>query len=108
MAGRKKGTQKTGGRNKGVPNKTTKEARELLESILFGQLEDIKKAFASLKSEPSKYIDAYSKMFGYVLPKKTDVTSDDKPLQANLNITVDNSETAETLKRLRDELANRG
>jgi hypothetical protein len=37
---------------------------------------------------------------------KSDVTSGDKPLQ-EMKITVDNSETAETLKRLRDELANR-
>jgi len=97
-------TNNKNGRPKGVPNKTTKEARELLESILFGQLDDIKAAFAKLKAEPAKYIDAYSKMFGYVLPKKTDITTDDKPIQPNLNVTVDNSETAETLKRLRDEL----
>jgi len=35
---------------------------------------------------------------------RTDTTSGDKPIQANLNVTVDNSETAETLKKLRDEL----
>jgi hypothetical protein len=49
-----------------------------------------------------------SKMNPKKFGEKIDMTSDNKALQANLNITVDNSETAETLKRLRDELANRG
>jgi len=35
---------------------------------------------------------------------RTDTTSGDKPIQSNLNVIVDNSETAETLKKLRDEL----
>jgi hypothetical protein len=48
-----------------------------------------------------------SKMNPKKFGEKIDMTSDNKALQANLNIMVDNSETAETLKRLRDELANR-
>ena len=45
-----------------------------------------------------------SKMNPKKFGEKIDMTSDNKALQSNLNITVDNSETAETLKRLRDEL----
>ena len=35
---------------------------------------------------------------------KLDMTSGNEPLKSNLNIIVDNSETVETLKKLRDEL----
>lgn len=103
MRGRKKGTQKTGGRQPGSVNRTTKEARELLEGILYGQIDNINAAMEELRAEPAKYIDACSKMFTYVLPKKTDITSDDKPIKTVLNVTVDSSETADTLKRLRED-----
>ena len=106
---RPKGIPKTGGRQKGTLNRTTREARELLEKIIYSQFDGIEDVLKEIKNDDkSKYIMALDKMLQYVLAKKTDVTTDDKPIQANLNVTVDNSETAETLKRLRDELANRG
>jgi hypothetical protein len=77
----KKGHSKIGGRKKESLNLTTKQAKELLEKILFGQLDNANAAFEALKKDPAKFIDAYSKLLGYVLPKKTDVTSDDKPLK---------------------------
>lgn len=81
MAGRKKGTKKTGGRSAGTPNRTTRQARELLEQVLFGQVENIQTSLESLRHDSdSRYLDACSKLFAYVLPKKTDVTSDDKPI----------------------------
>lgn len=79
--GRKKGTIKTGGRTAGTPNRTTKEARELLEQILFGQIDNVNEALDNIRDKSEdKYIDAMSKLFRYVLPQKTDVTSDDKPI----------------------------
>lgn len=78
----KKGEAK--GKPKGALNRTTKQAKELLEKILYGQLDNVNAMFELLKKDPQKYIDAYSKMFGYVMPKKTDVTSDDKPLIPSL------------------------
>lgn len=39
MAGRKKGAPKTGGRQKGVTNKTTKNAREAIASFVDGNAE---------------------------------------------------------------------
>lgn len=61
---------------KGAINRTTKEGKELLDKILMNQLDNANDAFNALKSDPSKFIDAYAKLLGYVLPKKTDITSD--------------------------------
>lgn len=74
-----------GGKPKGAKNRTTKEAKEFLEFVMFGQLENINSALITLhKKDPAKYLDACSKLFTYVLPKKTDVTSDDKPIVQQL------------------------
>lgn len=92
-----------GGRPAGVPNKTTQEAKELLEKILFGQIDNIHDALDEIRAkDPAKFLDACSKLFTYVLPKKTDVTSDDKPIKPVLNVTVDASDTAKTLEKLRN------
>lgn len=92
------------GRPAGVQNRTTKETKALLEQILLGQVDNIQSALESLiDKDPAKYLDACSKLFTYVLPKKTDITSGDEPLPQSLNIVVDNSATAETLKRLRED-----
>lgn len=69
------------GKPKGALNRTTKEAKEFLEYIMFGQMENINDALEKLyNKDPSRYLDACSKLFTYVLPRKTDVTSDDKPI----------------------------
>lgn len=105
MRGPGKGkTNNPNGRPTGSQNRTTKEAKELLEQILLGEVDNIKSALEDVKKkDPAKYLDACSKLFTYVLPKKTDVTSGDKPISSVLNVTVDSSETSETLKRLRNE-----
>lgn len=83
--GRKKGTKKTGGRSAGTPNRTTKEARDLLEQILFGQIDNIKESLEKLRGKDDfRYIESCSKLFTYVLPKKTDITSGGKELQSQL------------------------
>lgn len=74
-----------GGKPKGALNRTTKQAKEILEQVMFGQIENISSALDSLfKKDQSRYLDACSKLFTYVLPKKTDVTSDDKPIVPKL------------------------
>ena len=73
---------------KGAVNRTTKEGKILLENILMNQLDNAKDAFNALKSDPAKFIDAYAKLLGYVLPKKTDITSDDKPIQQMPDIVI--------------------
>ena len=79
----KKGEAK--GKPKGAVNKTTKEAKELLQYVMFGQLDNMNEALTVLfKKDPSRYLDACSKLFAYVLPKKTDITSDDNPIDFQL------------------------
>lgn len=86
MRGPGKGnTNNANGRPKGTPNKTTKEAKLLLENILYGEIDRIKIALNQLaEKDPARYIDACSKLFVYVLPKKSDITSDDEPILQNV------------------------
>lgn len=66
---------------KGALNRTTKQAKEILDQVMFGQIENMSTALDYLHSnDPARYLDACSKLFAYVLPKKTDLTSDDKPI----------------------------
>lgn len=81
---RSSGTWKKGqgGKPKGALNRTTKEAKLFLEQIMFGQLDNMNEALNKLKDKDySRYLDACAKLFAYVIPKKTDITSDDKPIQ---------------------------
>ena len=75
------------GRKKGTPNKTTQEAREMLEQILYSQFDNINASLSRLNRESdARYIDALSKLITYVMPKKTDVTSGDEKILAQLPI----------------------
>lgn len=81
------------GRGAGNPNRTTKEAKEFLEQIMFGQLDNINEALEKLKDKDySRYLDACSKLFTYVLPKKSDITSDDKPISVMPQIIIKNGD----------------
>ena len=78
MKGPGKGnTNNPKGKPPGTLNRTTKEAKELLEQILLGQLDNIKAALETvLANDSARYLDCCSKLFTYILPRKTDVTSD--------------------------------
>ena len=105
MRGPGKGkTNNPNGRPAGTPNRTTKEARELLEVILFGQVENINSALERLRTtDPAKFIDACSKMFAYVLPKKTDITSNDNTLTPPIMITVKSEDVKDALQKLSED-----
>jgi len=92
------------GKPKGALNRTTLEAKMLLEKILFGQVEGIEEALEEIKAkDPARYLDACAKLFTYVLPKKTDLTSGDKPIKPALNITVASENTERLLNEVRGE-----
>jgi hypothetical protein len=64
------------GRTKGSPNRTTKEAKELLDNILFGRIDSINETLDKLEAkDPAKYIEAVTRLLVYVLPKKSDLTT---------------------------------
>lgn len=84
MQGRQKGLPKTGGRTAGTPNKSTKEAKELLQEILFGEFDNIKGSLSRLRHDnDAKYLEALAKLVAYVLPKQTDIKIED----GNINVT---------------------
>jgi len=70
------------GRPKGSSNRTTKEAREFFTKVVQGQFDNIEGAMQELyEKDKARYIDSLTKLVQYVLPKKTDITTDDKPIQ---------------------------
>lgn len=96
---------KAGGRKKGEPNKMTQDLRESIRLFLELEYEHLNDVLEDLRTNNKvAYVNAIEKFTAYVVPKKRDITSDDKPISIPqpINITVDSSETAETLKKLRD------
>jgi hypothetical protein len=72
----KKGKPKTGGRTKGTINRTTKEAREVLDKILFAEIDNIEGALKAVKKKSDiDYLETLSKLLTYSLPKKSDITT---------------------------------
>ena len=63
---------KYGGRQKGTPNRITKELRTLLKDILYQELEQIQKRLELL--EPKERIELLIKLMPYALPKVTGVS----------------------------------
>jgi len=64
--------KKYGGRQKGTPNKLTKELRSLLKDILYQELDELQEKFKLL--EPRERIELLIKLMPYILPKVTSVS----------------------------------
>jgi hypothetical protein len=87
-------TNNPNGRPKGVPNKTTAEIRDRLNVIIEAESEHISVELAKLREEdPQKYLNVLEKFISYVVPKKRDITSDDKSIQPTINISENRSES---------------
>lgn len=74
MPGKPKGLPKTGGRQKGTPNKTTEKARELFQSIMDGEQSRIKEALDTIyKDDKKTYLYVLNKYFPYYMPKQEQI-----------------------------------
>ena len=73
---------KYGGREKGTPNKSTKEIRKILNDIVHKELEKVEENLNTL--EPKQRIELLIKLMPYVLPKAESISESDsesKPIQ---------------------------
>ena len=73
---------KYGGRQKGTPNRMTKELRVLLKDIMYQELEEVQERFSLL--EPKQRIELIIKLMPYILPKVNSIShTTNEPLDWN-------------------------
>ena len=96
--GRQKGTIKTGGRQKGSPNKVTSAVKECISKMLtdYTNSEMFLKDFAEL--EPKERLMIAEKLMNYVVPKMQSVAVED--------VNKDKNSTVAMLIQLRDGNTN--
>ena len=63
---------KYGGRQKGSPNRMTKELRSVLKDVLYQELEQIQTHLDTLK--PKERVELLIKLMPFVLPKVTSIS----------------------------------
>ena len=66
-----KGKEKTGGRQKGTPNKKNEQLRTLIGNFLQENFEEVQKEFATLSNKDK--VKAYTELLPYALPKMQSV-----------------------------------
>lgn len=96
------------GKKIGTQNKTTRDIKEAYRLLIEKNLDNLTRWVEQIaEKDPEKAIRILSELSEYVIPKlaRTDLTTGDKPLPQTINIIVDKSETAVTLKNLRDGIA---
>lgn len=85
---------KTGGRKKGVPNKTTNEMRELITVFISDNWDQVQEDFNKL--EPSERLRFFEKIMQYAVPKMQSQSINlkedkmEKPFQLTIETTSDN------------------
>ena len=60
--------KKYGGRQKGTPNRMTKELRSVLKDLMFEELEHLKEKLDALK--PRERVELLIKLMPFILPKR--------------------------------------
>lgn len=97
-AGRPKGTPKTGGRQKGTPNRITNDVRTWLAELISENRRQIE---ADLKElEPKDRVMMLEKLMQYVIPKKQAIKAEIEDLS--------DDDVAEVADRILTELRNNG
>ena len=85
-------TNNPNGRPKGSPNKATAEIRERLLNAIQTEMKDVGITLQQLKKDnPAQYLSLLEKFMAYIVPKKRDITSDDKPI-TGITIVEDRTE----------------
>lgn len=75
--------KKTGGKQKGTPNKTTQQAKELILKAIDNQIKDFSEVMETVKKKnPVEWARLTVKMFDFVIPKHVDIKSDGQAIQA--------------------------
>ena len=64
--------KKYGGRQKGTPNRMTKELRSVLKDVLYEEIEALQERLDALK--PKERLELIIKLMPYALPKVTSVS----------------------------------
>lgn len=80
--GRKKGTEKTGGRIAGTPNKVTSSVRDWIQQIIDGNRDKFEADLNAL--EPIDRVKVISNLLQYIVPKVQSV-SPEEALEAELH-----------------------
>lgn len=109
MAGRRKGTEKTGGRKKGTPNKISGTVKEWIASIIDKNRNQFEEDLELL--EPGERVRVISNLLQYVTPKMQSVSPDEmlnaeyRRLEEFLNTMPDEAinEVVERINKLRNE-----
>ena len=96
--GRKTGTPKTGGRQKGTPNRITKTVREKLEKIVTRNMRTIQRDLDNI-ADPKDRLMILEKFMAYIVPKQSAVKAEINNLSPDDVQTV----TESLLKSLTDE-----
>lgn len=82
MVGRRKGTEKTGGRKAGTPNKVSGTVKEWIASIIDGNRQQFEDDLGEL--EPGERVRVISNLLQYVTPKMQSM-SPEELLEAEYN-----------------------
>lgn len=94
------GHNKSNGRPKGTPNKTTKEAREVIMAAINNQSEHFEEVMCKLKqTEPKEWARIMTKLFDFVLPKKADITTNGNDISASIDLSKLSDKTLDELRR---------
>ena len=77
--------KKHGGREKGTPNKLTKELRNVLKDIIYNELETLDEKLEEL--EPKERIELIIKLLPYTLPKLQNIShTTNEPMDWDLSL----------------------
>lgn len=109
---RKKGSEKTGGRVAGTPNKVTTDIKTWVTSILDSGRAQFEKDLGDL--EPSERVRVYTSLMNYVLPKQqamnvqTQVEAEYNALERLIDTAPDEfvDKIAEKVLKLQEEKKN--